>query len=73
MEREARRLQRPEGLSGLLDLLAKVRLAMVLKPAGKKGGRPRSEWQLETGNQDATDFFRQIVPNKPPFVYTDGS
>jgi transposase len=73
VEREARRLQRPEGLSGLLDLLATVRLAMVLKPAGKKGGRPRSEWQLETGNQDATDFFRQIVPNQPPFVYTDPS
>lgn len=73
VERKARRLQRPEGLSGLLDLLATVRLAMVLKPAGKKGGRPRSEWQLETGNQDATEFFRQIVPNMPPFVYTDGT
>ena len=73
VEREARRLQRTEGLSGLLDLLGTVRLAMVLQPSGKKGGRPRSEWQLETGNQDATDFFRQIVPNKPPFVYTDGS
>jgi len=73
VERQARQLQRTEGLSGLLDLLGAVRLAMVLQPSGKKGGRPRSEWQLETGNQDATDFFRQIVPNRPPFVYTDGS
>ena len=73
VEREARRLQRTEGLSGLLDLLGTVRLAMVLKPSGQKGGRPRSEWQLEIGNQDATDFFRHIVPNKPPFVYTDGA
>ena len=73
VEREARKLQRTEGLSGLLDLLGTVRLAMVLSSSGNKGGRPRSEWQLETGNQDATDFFRKIVPDKPPFVYTDGS
>ena len=73
VEREARKLQRTEGLSGLLDLLGTVRLAMVLQSSGNKGGRPRTEWQLETGNQDATDFFRMIVPDKPPFVYTDGS
>lgn len=73
VEREARRLQRPEGLSGLLDLLATVRLAMVLRPSGEKGGRPRAEWQLEAGDKDATDFFRKIVPDRPPFVYTDGS
>jgi len=73
VEREARRRQRTEGLSGLLDLLATVRLAMVLQAPGNKGGRPRTQWQLETGNHDATNFFRQIVPDKPPFVYTDGS
>jgi len=73
VEREARKLQRTEGLSGLLDLLSTVRLAMVLRSAGEKGGRPRTEWQLEAGNKDATEFFRQIVPDKPPFVYTDGS
>jgi len=73
VEREARRRQRTEGLAGLLDLLATVRLAMVLHSSGKKGGRPRTQWQLETGNHDAASFFRQIVPDKPPFVYTDGS
>jgi transposase len=73
IEREARRLQRPEGLSGLLDLLGALRLAMVLRPSGEQGGRPRAEWQLEAGDKDAADFFRQIVPNRPPFVYTDGS
>ena len=73
VEREARKQRRTEGLSGLLDLLGTVRLAMVLRSTGDKGGRPRSEWQLETANQGATDFFRQLVPNKPPFVYTDYS
>lgn len=73
VEREARRLQRPEGLSGLLDLLGTLRLAMVLRPSGEKGGRPRAEWQLEAGDKETTDFFRKIVPNRPPFVYTDGS
>ena len=73
VETEARKLRRTEGLSGLLDLLGAVRLAMVLRPSGDKGGRPRTEWQLETGNQDATEFFRKIVPNNPPFVYTDSS
>jgi len=73
VEREARKQQRTEGLSGLLDLLSTVRLAMVLRSAGDKGGRPRTEWQLEAGNKDATEFFRKIVPDKPPFVYTDGS
>jgi transposase len=73
VERKARKLQRTESLSGLLDLLGNVRLAMVLQPSGQKGGRPRSQWQLEAGNQDAVEFFRQIVPDSPPFVYTDGS
>ncbi|MCP4903066.1 MAG: IS1634 family transposase [bacterium] len=73
VEWEARKRQRTEGLSGLLELLSTVRLVMVLRSAGEKRGRPRTAWQLETGNKDATDFFRQIVPDKPPFVYTDSS
>jgi transposase len=73
VEREARKLQRTEGLSGLLELLGTVRLAMVLRPSGETGGRPRTEWQLEAGDQDAANFFRQIVPDRPPFVYTDSS
>jgi len=43
VEREARRLDRREGISGLLDLLGTVRLAMFLRPSGEKGGRPRAE------------------------------
>jgi len=73
VESEARKLQRREGLSGLLELLGTVRLAMVLMPSGNNGGRPRSQWQLEAGNEDATDFFRKIVPDRAPFVYTDPS
>jgi transposase len=72
VEREARKLGRTEGLSGLLELLGSVRLALVLRPSGK-GGRPRAQWQLEAGPEDATAFFRQIVPDRPPFVYTDAS
>lgn len=73
VEREARKRHRTESLSGLLDLLRTVRLAMILQSPASKGGRPRSEWQLETGNQDATNLLRQLVPARPPFVYTDGS
>jgi len=72
IEREARRLERPEGLSGLLDLLGRVRLAMVLQPSGKKGGRPRAGWQLEVADDDVAKLFRALVPDSPPFVYTDG-
>jgi len=70
VERQARKLGRSEGLSGLLELLGTVRLALVLRPSGK-GGRPRAQWQLEDGPEEATAFFRQIVPDRPPFVYTD--
>lgn len=70
VEREARQQGRTEGLSGLLELLATVRLLLVLRPSGK-GGRPRAQWQLEDGAEEATALFRQIVPDKPPFVYTD--
>ena len=70
---KARRMGRPEGLSGLLDLLGSIRLAMVLRPSGKKGGRPRAEWQLETTDTDAEELFRAIVPDKAPFVYTGKS
>jgi len=54
-----------------LELLGSVRLAMVIRPSGETGGRPRTEWQIETGNPDATDFYRRIVPDRQPFVYTD--
>jgi len=73
IEHEARRQHRPEGLSGIMDLLGTVRLAMVVRPSGDKGGRPRCDWQLERASPEAMQLFRQLVPQKPPFVYTSGS
>jgi len=72
LEREARTLGYTEGLSGLLDLLGTVRLAMILHPSGKKGGRPRCTWQIEEAAPEAGRLFRHLVPDKPPFVYTAG-
>lgn len=73
IEREARKLGRREGLSGLLDILAGIRLAMVLAPSGEKGGRPRANWQLEIADDETAKLFQALVPHKQPFVYTDGS
>jgi transposase len=70
IEAQARSLDSTQGLSGLLDLLGTIRLAMVLKPSGKKGGRPRCQWTLEDSNTEAAELFRHLVPDKPPFVYT---
>ncbi|MBN1611962.1 MAG: IS1634 family transposase [Polyangiaceae bacterium] len=70
IEREARGLGYCEGLSGLLDLLGTVRLAMVLRSSGKRGGRPRCEWKLEESTPEALQLFKHLVPNEPPFVYT---
>ncbi len=72
VEREARSIGHRENLSGLLDLLGGIRLAMVLKPSGKKGGRPRAEWHLEKSDKDAVKLFKALVPDRPPFVYTTG-
>jgi transposase len=69
-ELEARKLGYREGLSGLLDLLGTIRLAMTLRSSGNKGGRPRCEWQLEETEQDALRLFEHLVPPNPPFVYT---
>ena len=73
VEREVPQRLRCGSLSALLETLANVRLAMVLQPSGKKGGRPRAEWQLEVTDKDTADLFRAVVPNHQPFVYTDGS
>ena len=50
-----------------------IRLAMVLRASGKKGGRPRAEWQLEEADADLLKLFRVLVPDKRPFVYTPAS
>jgi transposase len=70
VEREARKHHRHEGASGLLDMLATIRLAMILRPSTKKGGRPRAEWQLEETEPEVDRLFRALVPPRPPFVYT---
>ncbi len=70
IEFQARQLHYTQGLSGLLDVLGTVRLAMVLRPAGNKGGRPRCEWALEQTEPEAMRLFRHLVPAQPPFVYT---
>ena len=62
-----------QGLSGLLDLLGTVRLAMVMTPSGKQGGPPRCTWQLEQADPEALRLLRHLVPSKAPFVYTDGA
>lgn len=73
VERQARELGYRQGLSGLLDLLGTVRLAMVLTPSRKRGGRPRCTWQLEQADDEAIRLLRALVPARAPFVYTDGS
>ena len=70
IERQARQLHYHQGLSGLLDVLGTIRLAMVLRPAGKKGGRPRCEWLLEEAEAEARRLFEHLVPSQAPFVYT---
>lgn len=70
IEYQARRLGYRQGLSGLLELLGTIRLAMVLRPALTQGKRPRCTWQLEQTDPDAWRLFCHLVPHKPPFVYT---
>jgi len=73
LERSAPEHLRHDSLPSLLDALARVRLAMVLRPSGAKGGRPLAEWQLETVDDETAELFRAVVPDRQPFVYTDGS
>jgi len=73
IEHQARALDYPQSLSGLLDLLGTVRLAMVMTPSREQGGRPRCTWQLEQAAPEAVRLLRHIAPHKAPFVYTDGS
>jgi len=73
VEREARQLGHRESLSGLLDLLATIRLALVLRSPGKKAERPRAKWQLEEMDDEVAQLFRHLVPDSPLFVYTGQS
>ena len=70
VERQARNAGFRGSLSGLLDLLGSIRLAMVLSPPGPQGGRPRTTWQMEDMGPEARHLFEACVPAAPPFVYT---
>ena len=70
VEYEARKISKEKSLSGILDLLGTVRLALLIRPSGKKGGRPRCEFQLEDVDGKALRLFRRLVPREKPFVYT---
>jgi len=70
IERTARTLGRTESLSSLMDELETIRLAMVLTKSGSKAGRPRAEWMLEKTETKSLELFQALVPNAPPFVYT---
>ena len=70
VEREARVVGWRGSLSGLLNTLEEVRLAMTLCPSGSHGGRPRCRWQLEETAPETLRLFRNLVPPAAPFVYT---
>lgn len=46
----------------LLRELANVRLAMVLRAPGPKGGRPKADWMLEEAAPATMEAFRAWVP-----------
>lgn len=67
VEHEARKAGFTGSLSGLLDQMGKLRLAMVLQPTQ---GRPRCTWQLEETDPANLALFSKLVPAKAPFCYT---
>jgi transposase len=70
IEREARQAGYRGSLSGLLDQLASIRLAMVLQPAREEGDRPRCEWTLEDSQEPVQRIFQRLVPQRAPFMFT---
>lgn len=70
MERECRAIGYHGSLSHLLALLGTVRLALIVRPSGTRGGRPRCTWVLEDSDPEAWRLYSHLVPPKPPFVYT---
>lgn len=70
MECECRAIGYHGSLSHLLDLLGTVRLALIVRPSGTRGGRPRCAWVLEDSEPEAWRLYSHLVPSKPPFVYT---
>ncbi len=58
------------GVDSLLDDLGTVRLALLMRTPNRKGARPQCTWMLEERDNSILDFFKALVPNKEPFVYT---
>ena len=73
IERAARQLGRTQSLSHIMDELDTIRLAMVLTQSGERAGRPRCQWMLEEAQPATLELFRSIVPDLPPFMYTQRS
>jgi len=67
VEHQARSNGWTGSLSGLLDRLAGIRLAMILQPTK---GRPRCTWQLEETDPETHRLFASLVPPSAPFCYT---
>ena len=70
IERESRAVGYQGSLSNLLDLLGTVRVAMIVRPSGTRGGRLSCTWVMEESDPEAWRLFRHLVPDKTPFVYT---
>jgi hypothetical protein len=73
IERECRAIGYQGSLSHLLELLGSLRLALLIQPAGTRGGRPRCTWVLEESAAEARRLFNHVVPPKAPFVYTSST
>ena len=60
VRRAARALGYAEGLPGLLDLLASIRVAIRTESTGRRG-RPRVRWQLEEAEPEAMRLYESLV------------
>lgn len=68
VQREAERRAKWKGsLSNLLTELGKIRLAMVVQAAR---GKHSCHWSLEHRDPPLLKLYRCLVPERPPFVYT---
>jgi hypothetical protein len=73
VERECRSAGYQGSLSGLLDLLSTIRLALVLWSADTPKGHPRCPWLLEDCAAEAWQRYQRLAPPVPPFVYTSSA
>lgn len=55
-------------LTRLLDLLDRVRFAVVLRQYGE--GKPQARYVLEAEPKEGIGLLRAVVPDEEPFVYT---